>query len=119
MKFPGRRHNEMELFRADEIERVYKVTDSLDLHRDWIVVPLNAAGEGSEVMQPDGKILIRAPGGEKFEPWLARLRGRLERLDLGRTPRRGEDDPKFPLTGPGEPRAVGTRPDTGELGILR
>jgi hypothetical protein len=119
MKFPGRSHNEMELFRADEVERIYRVTDALDLHRDWVVVPLNAAGEGMEVVQPDGKILIRAPGGPKFEPWLAGLCGRLEQLDLGRTPRRSENDPKFTLTGPGEPRAVGTRPYAGPLGILR
>jgi hypothetical protein len=115
----SRLHNEMELLTVTRVERIYRVTDSLDLHRDWVVVPLNTAEEGSEIMQPDGKLLIRAPGGPAFEPWLAGLRGRLEQLDLGRTPRRSENDPKFPLTGPGEPKAVGTRPYVGKIGILR
>lgn len=112
------RHNEMELLTADQVERIYRVADALDLHRDWVVVPLNTAAEGAEILQPDGKILIRAPGGAAFEPWLAGLRSRVEALDLGRTPRRHEDDPKHPLTGPGEPRATGTRSYVGNLGVL-
>jgi len=102
------KHNDMELLSADDVERIYRVTDGLDLHRDWVVVPLNVAGEGKELVMPDGKVLIRAPGGDAFEPWLKHLRERLETLDLRGTPRRGEDDPKRNLTGPGAPRFFGT-----------
>ena len=109
----------MELLTDDQVARITRVTDQLDLHPDWVVVPLNVADEGLEMMQPDGKVLIRAPGGAAFEPWLAGLRGRLERLDLGRTPRREEQDPKWPLTGPGEFQAWGTRRYLGTWGILR
>src|SRR5688572_23958256 len=97
-----RRHNTMEILTADQVERIYRVSDQLGLHRDWVVVPINASDEGAELLQPDGKVLLRPPGGDRFEPWLASLRDRLERLDLGRAARRWENDPKWPLTGPGE-----------------
>lgn len=113
------RHNQMDILSSDQVERIYQVTDRLDLHRDWVIVPLNAAEEGSELMQPDGKILLRPPGGAKFEPWLSELPSRLMRLELGRTPRREENDPKWPLTGPGEIRAIGTRRYLGDRAVVR
>lgn len=112
-------HNQMKLLTQDQVERIYAVTDELGLHRDWVVVPLNAAPEGSELLQPDGKLLLRPAGGEKFEPWLSELRSRVAQLDLGRTARRVENDPKWPLTGPGEFHAMGTRRYLGDRGILR
>ena len=115
----GRVHNQMDLLTADQVERIYRVTDGLELHRDWVVVPLNAADEGLEMLHPDGKLLLRPPRGERFEPWLATLRGRLEQMELGRLPRREESDPKWPLTGPGEIHAWGTRRYLEDRGILR
>jgi hypothetical protein len=56
----------------------------------------------------DGKLLIHAPGGPAFDPWLEGLRGRLEAMDLGAVPRAFEQDPKWSLTGPGSPRFEGT-----------
>ena len=114
-----RTHNQMELLTAEQVERIYEVTDQLDLHRDWVVVPLNAADEGREMMHPDGKLLLRPPGAATFEAWLQELPERLERLDLGRVPRREELDPKWPLTGPGEFHAWGTRRYLDDRGILR
>jgi hypothetical protein len=116
---PEKTHNQMELLSAEQVERVYRVTDQLGLHRDWVVVPLNAADEGLEMLHPDGKLLLRPPRGERFEPWLLGLRERLEQLDLGRAARRWENDPKFPLTGPGEFHAWGTRRYLHDRGILR
>jgi hypothetical protein len=107
----------MELLTAEQIERIYRVTDELDLHRDWVVVPINAADDGLEMMHPDGKLLLRPPGGAAFERWLEELPDRLERL--GRVPRKEEQDPQRTLTGPGEFRAWGTRRYLGERGILR
>ena len=78
----------MELLTAEQVERIYQVCDRLSIHRDWVVVPLNAAEEGAELMQPDGKILLRPPGGAKFEPWLSELPERLQHLPLGRAARR-------------------------------
>jgi hypothetical protein len=105
----GHTHNGLELLSAEEVESIYQVTDRLDLHRDWVVVPLNCAKEGLELQQPDGKILIRAPGKGRFESWLRGLRERVGALDLGRVPRPSNPDPKRSLTGPAGPRFFGTR----------
>lgn len=96
------------LLTSEQVERVYRVTDLLDLHRDWVVVPLMAADPPVELVMVDGKVLIRPPSGDRFEPWLAGLGERLRSLDLSRVPRRAENDPKWTLTGPGVPRPHGT-----------
>jgi hypothetical protein len=108
----------MELLTSDDVERISAVTDSLRLHRDWVVVPLDTVTEGLEVQQPDGKIVIHAPGKERFEAWLLGLRDRLQALNLGMVPRPEEQDPKASLTGPFEFKAMGTRRYLGSRGIL-
>jgi len=109
----------MQLLSSEDLDRILSVTDALDLHRDWIFIPIDASPEGRETQQPDGKIIIHARARPCFEAWLRGLRGRLEGLELGRIPRREENDPKFPLTGPGELPPMGTRRYLGEKGILR
>jgi hypothetical protein len=98
----------MDVLSADQIERVYRVTDGLRLHRDWVVVPMDVVARPVELVMPDGKLLLHAPGGKGFDLWLEGLRERLDVLDLGRIPRSDERDPKWPLTGPGSPRAEST-----------
>ena len=98
----------MDMLSSGQIESVYRVTDGLRLHRDWVVVPMDAVARPVEVVMPDGKLLIHAPGGKGFDLWIEGLRERLEALDLNRTPRAHEWDPKWPLTGPGSPPAEGT-----------
>ena len=109
----------MQLLSSADLDRILSVTDALELHRDWIVVPIDASPEGRETQQPDGKLILHAPDRAGFEAWLRGLRGRLEGLELGRIPRREENDPKFPLTGPGELPPTGTRRYLGDLGIVR
>jgi hypothetical protein len=115
----GNAYNGMELLSAEQVEQIYRITDQLGIQRDWVVVPLGAADKDVELLHPDGKLLIRPPRGEDFDAWLRGLRERLETLDLGRAARRGVSDPKFPLTGPGEFHAWGTRRYLGDRGILR
>lgn len=83
----------MKVLTPEQVHRVYDVTDSLFLHRNWVVIPLAAAERPLELVMPDGKVLIRPPGGARFESWLEGLRLRLQDLDLSRTPKRGEHDP--------------------------
>jgi hypothetical protein len=101
----GHYHNGMDLLAAGDVERIYRVTDQLQLHRDWVVVPLGCAEQAFEIVQPDGKILLRPPGGDLFEPWIDGLAARLSAMDLSRTCRLGVDDPMKPHA----PRASGTR----------
>ena len=109
----------MQLLSSEDLDRILAVADDLHLHRDWVVVPIDAVSGGREIQQPDGKIIIHAPTRPGFDAWLNGLRGRLLELELGRVPRREENDPKFPLTGPGEIRPTGTRGYLGAKGILR
>jgi len=74
----------MDVLTAGQVDRVYALTDSLELNRDWVVVPLGAHETGIEMTLPDGKILIRPPAGDAFDAWFAGLRRRLEGLDLER-----------------------------------
>ena len=69
-----------ELLTAEDLERVYRCTDGLRLGRDRVVVPRRCAEHGREIVFPDGRILLRAPGRADFEVWLRGLPGRLERL---------------------------------------
>jgi hypothetical protein len=105
----GHYHNGMDLLTAKDVERIYLVTDQLQLHRDWVVVPLGCAEQAFEIVQPDGKILLRPPGGDLFEPWIDGLAERLSAMDLTRTARLGVDDPVRHLTGPHALRAYGTQ----------
>lgn len=77
----------MNLVTPEQVERIYRTTDSLELNRNWVVVPLTAVDPPVVRLLPDGKILIQAPHGPAFEPWFAELRNRIVALDLSRTPR--------------------------------
>lgn len=74
----------MGVLTAEQVEKVYQVTDALLLNRDWVVVPLVGAPAGLEMVLPDGKLLIRPVGGEGFGAWFGGLKERLGSLDLDR-----------------------------------
>ena len=116
---PSASYQGMQLLSPEDISAILKVTDALQLHRDWVIIPIDARPEGHEYQQPDGKLIIHAPVRERFESWLKELRGRLQLLDLGRVPRASVDDPNLGSTGPHEIQALGTRNYLGPLGIVR
>lgn len=74
----------MDILTEAQVRKVYELTDSLLLNRDWVVVPLVGSPNGIEMLMPDGKVLIRPAGGAGFDPWFADLKIRLESLDLSR-----------------------------------
>ena len=88
----GHYHNGMDLLTAKDAERIYLVTDQLQLNRDYVVVPIGCATEAFEIVQPDGKLLLRPPGGDLLEPWIDGLAARLSAIDLSRTARLGAQD---------------------------
>jgi hypothetical protein len=108
-----------QLLSMDDVDRILAVTDALELHRDWVIIPIDAVPVPKIVQQPDAKIIIHAPVRELFEPWLRTLRDRLQELDLGRVPRKIVDDPNLGLTGPHGPLPLGTRAYLGSLGMIR
>jgi len=105
----GNYHNGMDVLTARDLERIYRVTDQLHLHRDWVIVPIGCAVEAFEIVQPDGKLLLRPPGGDLLEPWIDGLLERLSSMDLSRAARLGVDDPLKHLTGSHAPRSYGTQ----------
>lgn len=62
-----------------EMERIFEVTDRLDIHRESIVVPLAARRPGRVRRRPDGKIELTADA-EDFDGWLERLESELKAL---------------------------------------
>jgi hypothetical protein len=67
-----------------QVAKIYDLTDTLLLNRDWVVVPLIGSPDGLEMLMPDGKILIRPAGGGRYDSWFVGLKTRLESLDLSR-----------------------------------
>ncbi|HEX4954852.1 MAG TPA: hypothetical protein VF017_15790 [Thermoanaerobaculia bacterium] len=59
------------------MNRVFDVTDELDLDREQITVPLLSAGEGEVRRLAGGKIEITLPEADDLEPFFAGLAERL------------------------------------------
>jgi len=64
--------------------KVLEITDSLNLHRESVFIPLATEETGSVTLQPDGRLRIVCPGTGLFEEWLVELRRQLEKIDLSR-----------------------------------
>src|SRR6185295_510838 len=116
---PASSNQGVELVSMDDVDRILRVTDALNLHRDWVIIPVDAMEEPRLMQQPDGKVLIHAPVREKFEAWIQALPGGLRDLDLGRVPNKIVYDPNLGLTGPYGPSPKGTRGYLGTLGVVR
>jgi hypothetical protein len=99
----------MDVLSADQVRRVYELTDTLKLHRDWVVVPLRGSESGLEMLLPDGKLLVRPAYGDGFEKWFAGLKERLEGLDLNRPLRAGQLERHYTRTPAGAAPGSGAR----------
>lgn len=86
----------MPLLTAQQVYRVFDVTDSLLLHRRWIDVRVLASEVSTEAVLPDGRVLILAPSGRRFSRWLEGLRARLSCLDFSRTRRSDRSETSIP-----------------------
>lgn len=70
--------------RPEQVLRILGLTDSLNLHREAIVIPLGTEEDGSVTLLPDGRLRIICPGAESFEQWLGELRDTLQKIDLSK-----------------------------------
>lgn len=68
----------------DQILKVLTLTDSLNLHRENILIPLTTAEQGAIDLLPDGRLRITCPSIGPFEEWLNELRTRLQKMDLSK-----------------------------------
>lgn len=69
---------------SDQILKVLTLTDSLNLHRESILIPLTTAEQGGVDLLPDGRLRITCPSGGSFDEWLNELRIRLQKMDLSK-----------------------------------
>ena len=62
-----------------EMERIFEVTDRLEIHRESLMVPLAARTPGCVRRLPNGKIEIVVDAGDP-DAFFARLEGELRKL---------------------------------------
>jgi len=68
--------------RPEEIMKILEVTDSFNLHRERIVIPLQTEQSGSAALQPDGRLRIICPSTGVSEEWLSELRNQLGKIQF-------------------------------------
>ena len=68
--------------RPEEIMKILEVTDTLNLNRERIFIPLRTEPNGTATLQPDGRLRIICPDDGVSEKWLAELRYQLEKIQL-------------------------------------
>jgi len=64
--------------------RILELTDSFNIGRESVIIPLVTEEKGSITILPDGHLRIVCPEYAKFETWMKELRERLEKMDLSR-----------------------------------
>ena len=75
---------ELTALRSDQILKILEVTDSFNLHREAIMIPLSTKETGSVNLLADGRLKITCPSGQPFDIWLNDLRARLQKTDLSK-----------------------------------
>ena len=74
----------MSAVRPEQVLRILELTDSFNLHREAVYIPLTTGESGSVTLLPDGRLRIMCPGTELFDAWLSELRSRLATMDLSK-----------------------------------
>jgi hypothetical protein len=62
--------------------KILELTDSFNLSREAVMIPLALGDEGSVTLLPDERLRIVAPKNRPFEDWLTELRTRLSNMGL-------------------------------------
>ena len=70
----------MRLLDQNAMQKLFEVTDELELDREEIEVPLEMRGDGAVERLDSGKIRITLPDADDLGPFLEALPGRLESL---------------------------------------
>ncbi len=74
----------MSALRPEQVLKILELTDSFNLHREAIYIPLTTEGSGSVTLLSDGRLRIVCPRTESFESWLGELRSLLKKMDLSK-----------------------------------
>ena len=78
--------SKLHAIRHDEVNKILELTDSFNLHRECIFIPLATEKGGSVPLEHDERLRIVCSSTAPFEEWLTELRKQLERIDLSKLP---------------------------------
>jgi hypothetical protein len=67
---------------AEQVMKILELTDSFNLHREAVVIPLGTTNDGDVVALPDQRLRITVPRNQPFDEWLMELRRKLAKMDL-------------------------------------
>jgi hypothetical protein len=70
----------MRLLSQDAMQRLFEVTDELEIDREEIEVPLEMQGDGTVERLGSGKVRITLPDADDLGPFLEALPAELESL---------------------------------------
>ncbi|HUK28747.1 MAG TPA: hypothetical protein VLV31_10010 [Candidatus Acidoferrales bacterium] len=70
----------MRAVRPEEVMKILELTDSLNLHREKVFIPLKTEANGTTTLQSDGRVRIGCPEHGVSEQWLKQLRIELEAI---------------------------------------
>jgi len=70
--------------RPDQVLKILELTDSFNLHRESVFIPLGTEENGSATLLPDGRLRIVCPRNIALQNWLEELRALLEKMDLSK-----------------------------------
>jgi hypothetical protein len=65
----------------EQVMKILEVTDSFNLHRESVLIPLATEGTGRVEATPDQRLRITVPD-QQFDEWLVELRTKLSNMDL-------------------------------------
>ena len=68
--------------RPEQIIKILEITDSFNIHRESVIIPLKTEDQGSLKLLPDGKLHITCPTNRAFDRWLDEIREQLQTMDL-------------------------------------
>jgi len=74
----------MGALRPEHVMRILEITDSLNISRESVTIPLVTEERGSITILPDERLRVICPRDVDFEAWMKELRGRLANVDLSR-----------------------------------
>ena len=74
----------MGALRPEHVMRILELTDSFNISRESVTIPLVTEESGSITILPNGQLRIICPKDADFEMWMMELRERLANMDLSR-----------------------------------
>jgi hypothetical protein len=70
----------MDALRPQQILKILELTDSFNLHRETIVIPLSTEDKGGVTILADRRVRIVVPKNKPFDEWLIELKAELAKM---------------------------------------